>query len=44
MIERLEYHGLYVVLIGALSLIVLALAVAAVLQALDDRRRRGDRR
>lgn len=42
--DQLEYHGVYVILIGAMLLIVVALAIGAVMEAFSNRRRRGERR
>lgn len=44
MTQQLEYHGVYVILIIAMLIIVVGLAAGAVMEALDNRRRRGDRR
>lgn len=40
--EQLEYHGIYVIFIAAMLLIVVGLAIGAVREVWDNRRRRGE--
>lgn len=42
--EQLEYHGLYLILIATMLLIVVALAIAAVLETREQRQGKRDRR